>query len=160
MCNLFVMDMQKELLQLMISQNQMTCSYSFDRITADNAALRLTDSAASIGFIYRHVAECIHLFCGFFNEPPNVQNTTIGKTDEGQGRNIHESRRLIDEGFAKLQRLIETRPDDYWLGDVETPFFGTTRRIRLFAHVLFHNSHHAGQISLTLARGSRYDAPE
>jgi uncharacterized damage-inducible protein DinB len=83
-----------------------------------------------------------------------VQNTTIGKTDEGQGKDIQQSRRLIDEGYANLYKLIETQPDDYWLGDIETPFFGTIPRIRLFAHILFHGSHHAGQISMTLSRGS------
>ena len=152
--------MQKELLQNMISQNQMTCSYSLNRITEENAALRLTKAAASIGFIYRHIGECIHLFCQFFDVRTGVQNTTIGKTDEGQGKNIDESRQLVDEGFEKLHQLIEAQPDEYWLGNVETPFFGTIPRIRLLAHVLFHNSNHAGQISMSLARGSRYDISE
>ena len=146
--------MQKELLKNMVDQNQITSSYSFDRITADNAVLRLTTTAASIGFIYRHIGETINLFCQFFGAPTDVQNTTIGKTDEGQGQDIPQSRRLIEQGFAKLYKLIETQPDDYWLGTIETPFFGTIPRIRLFAHILFHNSHHAGQISMTLSRGS------
>src|SRR5689334_6490871 len=145
--------MQKELLKNMVKQNQMTSSYAFDRITDTNAVLRLTKSAASIGFIYRHIGETINLFCQFFGLPNEVQNTTIGKTDEGQGQDIQQSRRWIEEGFAKLYKLIETQPDEYWLGNVETPFFGTIPRIRLFAHILFHNSNHAGQISLTLARG-------
>jgi uncharacterized damage-inducible protein DinB len=148
--------MQKELLQNLVSQNQKTCSYSFDRITEENAVLRLTEKAASIGFIYRHIGECIHLFCTFFNVQTQVQNTTIGKTDEGQGKNVDESRQLVSEGFAKLHQLIEVQADEYWLGNVETPFFGNIPRIRLFAHVLFHNSNHAGQISLSLARGFRF----
>jgi uncharacterized damage-inducible protein DinB len=152
--------MQKELLLNMVSQNQMTCSYSFDKVTEENAALRLSKTAASIGFIYRHVAECIHLFCTFFDVPTEVRNTTIGKTDEGQGKNLDESRQLIAEGFVKLHQLTTVQPDEYWLGNVETPFFGTIPRIRLFAHALFHNSHHAGQISMTLARGSRYGISE
>jgi uncharacterized damage-inducible protein DinB len=53
-----------------------------------------------------------------------------------------------------LQDLIENSAEEDWLKSVDTPFFGTVSRIRLFAHVLFHNSHHAGQISLTLAKGS------
>ena len=152
--------MQKELLQNMVMQNEMTCSYSFNRITEENAALRLTKNAASIGFIYRHIAECIHLFCNFFNVPAEVKNTTIGKTDEGQGKNINESRKLIEEGFTKLHQLIESQPDEYWLGNVDTPFFGSIARVRLFAHILFHNSHHAGQISMSLSRGSNYDPAE
>ena len=146
--------MQKELLKNMVSQHQLTSSYSFDRITDENAVLKLTTTAASIGFIYRHIGETINLFCQFFGVPTEVQNTTIGKTDEGQGQDVQQSRRLIDEGYSKLYKLIETQPDDYWLGDIETPFFGTIPRIRLFAHILFHGSHHAGQISMTLSRGS------
>jgi uncharacterized damage-inducible protein DinB len=151
--------MQKELLGHMISQNQKTCSYSFNRVTEATASLRLND-AASVGFIYRHIGETMHLFCGFFGVPPEVQNTTMGKTDEGQGRDVAESRRLVEEGFAKLRGLVEAQPDEYWMGEVETPFFGTIPRIRLFSHVLFHNSHHAGQISLTLARAARQDGSE
>src|SRR5579859_127721 len=148
--------MQKDLLANMVTQNQKTCSYSFDKITQENSTLRLTESAASIRFIYRHIGECIHLFCGFFDMPTQVQNTTIGKTDEGQGKNIEESRQLVGEGFAKLHELVNARADGYWMGDVVTPFFGTIPRIRLFAHVFFHNSHHAGQISMTLSRGSAF----
>ncbi|MGH7650432.1 MAG: DinB family protein [Gemmatimonadaceae bacterium] len=146
--------MQKELLRKMVDQNRMTSSYSFDRVTETNATLRLTPTAASIGFIFRHIAETINLFSQFFGVPTDVKNTTIGKTDEGQGKDVQLSRRLIEEGFGKLYKLVETQSDEYWLGDVETPFFGTTARIRLFAHILFHNSHHAGQISLTLSRGA------
>jgi uncharacterized damage-inducible protein DinB len=53
-----------------------------------------------------------------------------------------------------LQDLAENSPEEDWLKPVDTPFFGTVSRARLFAHVLFHNSHHAGQISMTLAKGS------
>lgn len=146
--------MQKQLLKKMVDQNRMTSSYSFDRVTNANAILRLTPTAASIGFIFRHIAETINLFSQFLGVPTDVKNTTIGKTDEGQENDVQESRRLIEEGFGKLYQLIETQQDEYWLGDVETPFFGTTARVRLFAHILFHNSHHAGQISMTLSRGS------
>jgi uncharacterized damage-inducible protein DinB len=52
-----------------------------------------------------------------------------------------------------LRSLTQNSADEDWLKPVDTPFFGTVPRIRLFAHVLFHTSHHAGQISLTLARG-------
>jgi uncharacterized damage-inducible protein DinB len=44
-------------------------------------------------------------------------------------------------------------PEEDWLGLIDTPFFGKVARARLFAHILFHNSHHAGQISLTLSKG-------
>jgi hypothetical protein len=52
-----------------------------------------------------------------------------------------------------LLDLVENSSDENWLKPVDTPFFGTVSAVRLFAHVLFHNSHHAGQISMTLAHG-------
>jgi hypothetical protein len=48
---------------------------------------------------------------------------------------------------------VETSAQDDWLKPVDTPFFGTIPRIRLLAHTLYHTSNHAGQISLTLAKG-------
>ena len=61
---------------------------------------------------------------------------------------------MIERGYTMLKELVETSTDENWLKPVDTPFFGTVSRIRLFAHVLFHNSHHAGQISMTLAKGN------
>jgi uncharacterized damage-inducible protein DinB len=55
-----------------------------------------------------------------------------------------------------LQNIItqnQLTPDEEWLGLIDTPFFGKVTRLRLFSHVLFHNSHHCGQISLTLSKG-------
>ncbi|MBS1503868.1 MAG: DinB family protein, partial [Bacteroidetes bacterium] len=49
--------MEKEFLQNILEQNKMTSSFSFNRITTDNADLRLNRQAASIGFIYRHIGE-------------------------------------------------------------------------------------------------------
>jgi len=63
------------------------------------------------------------------------------------------SRELIERGYQMLRGLVETSLEEDWLKPVDTPFFGTVSRARLFAHVLFHNSNHAGQISLTLAKG-------
>ena len=147
--------MHKEILMEIVRQNQFTSHFSFDRVTGQNAALRLNDKTATIGFIYRHVGETINLFGQFFGMPTDVQNTTIGKTDNGQGGDVEYSKELIDRGYQMLTELVENRSEEDWLKPVETPFFGTVTRIRLFSHVLFHTSHHAGQISMTLAKGSR-----
>ncbi|RYF65230.1 MAG: DinB family protein, partial [Cytophagaceae bacterium] len=56
-----------------------------------------------------------------------------------------------------FQAYIETTADDAWQESIETPFFGRVSRTRLLGHVLFHTAHHAGQISLTLSRGQRFD---
>jgi uncharacterized damage-inducible protein DinB len=146
--------MQKEILFNVLTQNQFTCHISFDRVSDENASLRLNDKAASISFIYRHVGETMSLFGHFFGIPTDVKNTTIGQTDNGQAFDVATSRQLISRGYDMLKELIENSAAEDWLKPVDTPFFGTVTRVRLFAHVLFHNSNHAGQISLTLARGT------
>jgi uncharacterized damage-inducible protein DinB len=145
--------MEKAFLQNILDQNKMTSSYSFDRISNENAGFRLNKQAASIGFIYRHIGETMNLFTTFLGLKTDVQNTTMGNTDTGQGKNIEQSRQLVKNGYDLLVQIIETTPDEDWLGMIDTPFFGKVTRVRLFSHILFHNSHHAGQISLTLAKG-------
>jgi uncharacterized damage-inducible protein DinB len=147
--------MQKEILLLMVEQNQFTSHFSLDRVTEENAALRLNEKTASIGFIYRHIGETINLFGQFLGIPTDIKNSTIGKTDDGQLFDVRESRELIATGYETLKTLVENSSDEDWLQPVDTPFFGTVPRIRLFAHTLFHNSHHAGQISLTLSRAQK-----
>ena len=150
--------MQKEILLEMVKQNQFTSHFSFDRISEDNASLRLNDKTASIGFIYRHIGETMNLFAQMLGIPTDVINTTIGQTDNGEVRDVEYSRQLISRGYGALKDLIENSADQDWLKPVDTPFFGTVTRVRLFAHVLYHTSHHAGQISMTLARGKEPEA--
>jgi uncharacterized damage-inducible protein DinB len=146
--------MQKEVLLEILKQNEFTSHFSLDRVSEENASLRLNDKAASIGFIYRHIGETMNLFGQFFGIPTDVINTTMGQTDDGQVFDVGYSRELISRGYGMLRDLVENSADDDWLKPVDTPFFGTVTRIRLFVHVLFHNSHHAGQISMILAKGS------
>ncbi|GAB4045085.1 DinB family protein [Spirosoma jeollabukense] len=149
--------MQKQVLLDMVAQNQTTCSFAFDQITPQNATLRLNPDTASIGFIYRHTGEMMNLFGLFFGLPVAVQNTTMGHTDTGQGQDTELSKRLVEEGYQLFQAYIETTADDAWQESIETPFFGRVCRTSLLGHVLFHTAHHAGQISLTLSRGQRFD---
>ena len=146
--------MEKAFLQNILEQNKMTSSYSFNRVSSDNADFSLNKHAASIGFIYRHIGETMNLFTGFFGLKTGVQNTTMGMADTGQGENIEESRLLIKTGYDLLAQIIETTPEEQWFDLIDTPFFGKVTRLRLFSHILFHNSHHAGQLSLTLAKGN------
>ena len=147
--------MQKEILLEIVKQNQFTSHFSLDRVSEENATLRLNNKTASIGFIYRHIGETMNLFGQFFGIPTDVINTTMGQTDIGQVFDVEYSRQLISRGYGVLRDLVENSADEDWLKPVDTPFFGTVTRIRLFAHVLFHNSHHTGQISMTLAKGSK-----
>jgi len=144
----------RAILSEILRQNQFTTHFALDKVTQENASLKLNGKTASIGFIYRHIGETMNLFAQFLGVPTDVVNTTIGQTDTGQGADVDYSRQLIARGFSALQGLVENNSDEDWLKTVETPFFGAVTRVRLFAHALFHNAHHAGQISMTLARGS------
>lgn len=147
--------MQKEVLREILKQNEFTSHFALDRVTNENASLRLNDKTASIGFTYRHIGETMNLFGALLGVPTEVKNTTMGQTDNGQGVDVEYSRQLISKGYGVLKQIIENSTDEDWLKPVDTPFFGTVTRIRLYVHALFHTSNHAGQISLTLARGRK-----
>ena len=145
--------MQKEILFEMVHQNLITCSYALSKVTEDNKDLRLNEKAASIGFILRHIGETINMFGLFFGIHTEVQNTTMGQIDTGKDYDLETSRTLIETGFGMLKKLVEETPDSNWLDQIDTPFFGTVSKARLFSHILYHNSHHCGQISMTLEKG-------
>ncbi len=146
--------MQKELLREILSQNQLSCSFAFQKINNETVNLRLNPSAASVGFMYRHIGETMNLFGFFFGLPSTVTNTTMGEKDENKSYNLEESHRMVQKGFKMLEKLIEKSTDSSWNDEIDTPFFGKVSKIKLFSHVLFHNSHHAGQIALTIAKGA------
>lgn len=150
--------MQKELLLNILEQNQLTNSFALSNVSDENAKFRLNEQTSTVGFIYRHIGETINLFGTFFGVSTDIQPTTLGQTDDGQGLNIEESTRLIENGYEMLRKLVETTSDSDWFEMLETPFFGKISRIRLFTHVLYHNSHHTGQISLILANGKNAEA--
>src|SRR5580700_3895591 len=124
--------MQQDVLLEIVKQNEFTNHFSLDKVTEENASLRLADRTASIGFIYRHIGETMNLFGQLLGIPTDVTNTTIGQIDNGQGADVERSRELIAKGFVVLQRLIEDSADEDWLKMVDTPFFGTVTRVRLF----------------------------
>jgi hypothetical protein len=76
--------MPKDVLREMVVQNQFTSHFCFDRVTDGNASLRLTDKAASIGFIFRHIGETMNLLAQMLGTPTDVKNTTIGQVDTGE----------------------------------------------------------------------------
>jgi len=112
--------MQKEILFDVLKQNQFTCHFSFDRVSDENASFRLNEKTASIGFIFRHIGETMHLFGQFFGTPTDVKNPTMGQTDNGQAFDVATSRRLISSGYAMLKELIENSADEDWLEPVDT----------------------------------------
>jgi len=121
--------MQKDVLRDMVTQNQFTSHFCFDRVSNENASLRLTDKAASVGFIFRHIGETMNLFAQMLGTPTDVQNTTIGQIDTGERYDVAQSRDLIERGYRVLRELVETTADEDWLKPVETPFFGGRCRV-------------------------------
>ena len=113
-----------EIFRDLLAQNILSCSFSLNLVSNENISKSLNKNTSSVGFIYRHIGETMLMFGYFFGKPSEVQNTTLGKQDEGQGNDFEESKKLIDEGFKMLEEIIETTPNSGWSDIVETPFFG------------------------------------
>jgi len=145
--------MEIEIFRELLAQNILSCSFSLNLVNSENVSKSLNENTSSVGFIYRHIGESMLMFGYFFGKPSEVQNTTLGKHDEGQGNDFEESKKLIDNGFKMLEEIIETTPTSGWSDIIETPFFGPVSKARLFSHILYHNSYHSGQIALAIKRG-------
>ena len=145
--------MGTEIFKDLLAQNIISCGFSLNMVNSENVSKSLNENTASVGFIYRHIGETMLMFGYFFGNPSNIQNTTIGKQDEGQGQDFEESKKLIEQGFKLLDEIIESTPISEWSEIVQTPFFGAVSKVRLFSHILYHNSYHSGQIALAIKRG-------
>lgn len=145
--------MGKEIFKDLLAQNILSCSFSLDMVNHENVSKKLNENTSSVGFIYRHIGETMLLFGYFFGKPSEIQNTTMGQQDEGQGKDYEQSRMLIKKGFKMLEEIIESTEISGWSEIVETPFFGAVSKAKLFSHILYHNSYHSGQIGLTIKRG-------
>ena len=145
--------MGTEIFKELLAQNIISCGFSLNMVNSENVSKSLNENTASVGFIYRHIGETMLMFGYFFGKPSNIQNTTMGKQDEGQGQDFEESKKLIEQGFKLLDEIVESTPISEWSEIVQTPFFGAVSKIRLFSHILYHNSYHSGQIALAIKRG-------
>lgn len=145
--------MGTEIFKDLLAQNIISCGFSLNMVNGENVSKSLNENTASVGFIYRHIGETMLMFGYFFGKPRGIQNTTMGKQDEGQGQDYEESKRLIEQGFKLLDEIVESTPISEWSEIVQTPFFGAVSKVRLFSHILYHNSYHSGQIALAIKRG-------
>ena len=59
----------QDFLKPLINQNQLTSFYTFNKINPENRDWRLNKDTASVGFIYRHIAEIQLLLGQFLGEP-------------------------------------------------------------------------------------------
>jgi uncharacterized damage-inducible protein DinB len=143
----------KEIFKDLLSQNIHSNSFSLNMIDKENISKKLNKQTSSVGFIYRHIGETMLLFGYFFGMPIEIQNTTMGQKDEGQGKDFEESKELIEKGYKMLEYIIESTSNAGWSEIIDTPFFGAVSKAKLFAHILFHNSYHSGQIALAIKKG-------
>ena len=148
--------MQKEILLQMLEQNRIDCSSLCKNINVENSNYRLTEQTASVGFIYRHIGETTNLIGQFFSYETDVEGTTIGQNDKGDQYDLEISRRYFENGYSTLEKLVTSTPDKEWLEEIDTTWFGKISRIRLFSILLFHNSHHCGQIASIVLKGRKW----
>jgi hypothetical protein len=147
--------MQKEILLRILEQNQMDCSHFCKNINAENMNFRLTEQTASVGFIYRHIGETTNLIGKFFGYRTDVEGTTMGQKDTGIQYDLETSRAHFENGYNTLKELVVNTADKEWLEEIDTTWFGKISGIKLFSILLFHNSHHCGQISSTILKGKK-----
>lgn len=148
--------MQKEILLQMVEQSRMDCFKILKDINADNADYRLTEQTASAGFIYRHIGEATNLMAQFFGYKTDVEGTMMGQTDTGTDYDLETSRKLVEEGYTTLEKLVNETSGKEWLKKVDTSWFGEISKINLLAIALNHNSHHCGQIASAIVKGKKY----
>ena len=97
----------KEIFKDLLAQNILSCSFSLNMIDKENISNKLNEQTSSVGFIYRHIGEIMLLFGYFFGMPSEIQNTTMGQQDTGQGEDFEESKKLIEKGYKMLEDIIE-----------------------------------------------------
>ncbi|KAF2082999.1 DinB family protein [Flavobacterium sharifuzzamanii] len=146
--------MQKEILFGLLDQNRKGCQATFKNITEENATFRLTEKTASVGFIYQHIGETANILGQAFGTETNVENTTIGQSDTGNKYDLETSHQLIEQGYQMLENTIKKSLDSDWFEEIEAPFFGKIQKLKLFSIILFHNSHHCGQIASAIVKGN------
>lgn len=147
--------MQKQILLQMVEQSRMDCFKILKDINADNSDFRLTEHTASVGFIYRHIGEATNLMAQFFGYKTDVEGTTMGQTDTGKDYDLKTNRMLFEKGYTTLKKLVNETSDNEWLEKVKTSWFGKLSRINLLAIILYHNSHHCGQIASAIVKGKK-----
>ena len=147
--------MQKEILLQMLEQNHKDCSHFCKDINAKNIDFRLAEQTASVGYIYRHIAETTNLIAQFFRYETDIEGTTMGQEDKGSQYTLEPSRMYFENGYNTLKNLVVNTTDNEWLEEIDTTWFGRISRIKLFSILLFHNSHHCGQISSAILKGRK-----
>ena len=147
--------MQKEILKQMLMQNKMDCTHFCKNITSENTDYRLTPDTASVGFLFRHIGETTNLIAQFLGYETDIIGTTIGQKDTGIQYDFEASQGYFEKGYETLKKLVDNTSDSQWLEEIDTTWFGRISRIKLFSILLFHNSHHCGQISSSILHGDK-----
>ncbi|MBX2897013.1 MAG: DUF1572 family protein [Cyclobacteriaceae bacterium] len=148
--------MQKEIMLQQLEQSKIDCSRILNKINSENTSFRLCEKTASVGFIYRHVGESIHLLAQFFGYQTTMEGTTMRRSDVGTVYDLKTSQEIFEQGYKTLEKLVNETNEKDWLEEIETTWFGKISRIKLYSITLFHNSHHCGQIASALVKGKNF----
>jgi hypothetical protein len=149
--------MDSEILLAILEQNRTECFWFCKDINDTNSRFRLNAQTASVGFVYRHLGEVMNLATEFYGKQTAVVGSTIGKIDSGERYDVAISRQHIESGYNALGQIVRETSGHDWLTEIETSWFGKISKIKLLSTLLFHNSHHCGQISATLKKGKLFN---
>ena len=145
--------MQIRILLEILEQNRFNSSVTFKAINNDNVNFRLNEKTASVGFIYRHIGETINTLGKDLGFETNVEDSTMGKTDTGKKYDMETSAKFVEQGYNQIENVIKNSADKDWLEEIETTLFGKISKIRLLSIILFHISHHCGQMASAIVKG-------
>ncbi|WP_268845909.1 hypothetical protein [Flavobacterium aestivum] len=147
--------MEKEIMLQQLEQSKIYCSRIFKDINDVNTFFRLSENTASVGFIFRHIGETIHLLAQLFGYKTDVESETLGQSDTGKEYDLKTSHTIVDQGYKTLEKLVNETNEKDWLEEIETSLFGKISRIKLYSLILFHNAHHSGQIASAIVKGKK-----
>jgi hypothetical protein len=128
------------------------------RMTDENSRFHIHALAGSAGFYMRHIAEAqimlSQMFFGTTTGLPYGKPFTLRvPNDDGRTYDLAETHELMKVGQDLLANVIKTMSDEAW-HTPKTTIFGERTPLQGMALILNHNSHHCGQIELTIKKGA------
>ncbi len=137
-----------------INGNQKKINALMNKLTPENSIFRISPESATAGFYMRHIGEAMHSLSNMgFQTGMSFQPQTLRQpADPGHALDLAETKQYVDSGFDLLRKVVNERP----ISEIDTVFsspFGDQTLLSFIAFTLNHNSHHAGQIELTIKKG-------
>ena len=140
-----------------INGNQKKIDALMNKLTPENSMFRISPESATAGFYMRHIGEAMHSIANMgFQSGMSFQPQTLRQpADPGHAFDLSETKQFVDSGFDLLRKIVNERPNS----EIDIVFsspFGDQTLLSMMSFTLNHNSHHAGQIELTIKKGKVY----